>query len=293
MRHLCVMLFLLTTATVHAGALKLHHIYTDTPNKVADTDSTVRKQSLIVGANYGSDAMFFGRTGPIKYPFVSTDVIYNTKNGIFIYGSGLKVLGYNQLYDEIDLGAGYLYKYTSKFGGSISYTRFLFNSDAHVIKSGSSNDINWNNAYDYGIMKSGVTFDYLFGKSHDYFVTLNTSHHFESNFGVFDDKDYLTFTPGISLIFGTQNFVQRYSLDYNYRHDADNLLDNGPDEQHMAHLNGMFNALNYSFKLPIAYNRPHYTIEFTYKYSIPVNVEGALMNTKESFYNLTFYYVFY
>jgi len=61
----------------------------------------------------------------------------------------------------------------------------------------------------------------------------------------------------------------------------------------MAALNGMFNVLNYSFKVPIAYNRPHYTIEFTYKYSIPVNVEGALMNTKESFYNLTFYYVFY
>lgn len=287
------MLFLLTTATVNAGALRPRIAVADTIKKVADTDSAVHKRSLIVGVNYGSDAMFFGRTGPIKYPFVSTDAIYNTKNGIFIYGSGLKVLGYGQLYDEIDLGGGYLYKINPKFGGTISYTRFLFNSDAHVIKSGSSNDINWNNAYDYGIMKSGVTFDYLFGKSHDYFITLNTSHHFESNFGVFDDKDYLTFTPGVSLILGTQNFVQRYSLDYDYRQDANNLLANNPDEQHMARLNGMFNALNYSFKLPIAYNRPHYTIEFSYKYSIPVNVEGALMNTKESFYNLTFYYVFY
>jgi hypothetical protein len=237
--------------------------------------------------------MFFGRTGPIKYPFVSSDIIYNTKNGIFLYGSGLKVLGYGQLYDEIDLGGGYLYKYTKNFGGSVSYTRFLFNSDAHVIKSGSSNDINWMNAYDYGIMKSGVTFDYLFGKSHDYFVTLNTSHHFESGFSIFDDKDYLTVTPGISAIFGTQNFVQRYSLDYDYRQQANNIFVNGPDEPHMAHLNGMFNVLNYSFKVPIAYNRPHYTVEFAYKYSIPVNVEGALMNTKESFYNLTFYYVFY
>jgi len=293
MRYLCVMLFLLTTATANADVSKLRAIFADTPHKVADTDTVVRKQSLIVGVNYNSDVMFFGRTGPIKYPDVSTDVIYNAKDGIFVYGSGLKVLGYGQLYDEIDVGAGYLYKYTKDFGGSASFTHFFFNSNAHVIKSGSSNDINWNNAYDWGIMKSGVTFDYLFGKSHDYFVTLNTSHHFESNFSIFDDKDYLTVTPGVSAIFGTQNFVQRYSLDYDYRQQTDNIFDNEPNEQHMAHLNGMFNVLNYSFKVPIAYNRPHYTIEFAYKYSIPVNVEGALMNTKESFYNLTFYYVFY
>jgi len=293
MKYLCVMLLLLIAATANADALKLHVVLADTPHKTTDTDTVIRKQSLIVGVNYSSDVMFFGRTGPIKYPDVSGDVIYNTKNGIFVYGSGLKVLGYGQLYDEIDAGAGYLYKYTKDFGGSVSFTHFFFNSDAHVIKSGSSNDINWMNAYDYGIMKSGVTFDYLFGKSHDYFVTLHTSHHFESNFSIFDDKDYLTITPGVSAIFGTQNFVQRYSLDYDYRQQTDNIFDAGPNEQHMAHLNGMFNVLNYSFKVPIAYNRPHYTIEFSYKYSIPVNVEGALMNTKESFYNLTFYYVFY
>ena len=293
MKYLCVMLFLLTTAIANADVTKLRDILTDTPHKTADTDTVVRKQSLIVGVNYNSDVMFFGRTGPIKYPDVSGDIIYNTKNGIFVYGSGLKVLGYGQLYDEIDAGAGYLYKYTKDFGGSVSFTHFFFNSNAHVIKSGSSNDINWMNSYDYGIMKSGVTFDYLFGKSHDYFLTLNTSHHFESSFSIFDDKDYLTVTPGVSAIFGTQNFVQRYSLDYDYRQQTNNIFDDGPNEQHMAHLNGMFNVLNYSFKVPIAYNRPHYTIEFAYKYSIPVNVEGALMNTKESFYNLTFYYVFY
>jgi hypothetical protein len=52
-------------------------------------------------------------------------------------------------------------------------------------------------------------------------------------------------------------------------------------------------CLNYSFKIPLAYNMPHYTLEASYKYSIPVNVEGALKNRRESFFNFTFYYVFY
>jgi hypothetical protein len=61
---------------------------------VADTDTVVKKSSVSAGISYGSDALFFGRTGPIKYPFMSADMIFNAKPGFFIYGSALKVLGY-------------------------------------------------------------------------------------------------------------------------------------------------------------------------------------------------------
>jgi len=259
-----------------------------------DSDTVIRKQSATVGVSYGSDIQFFGRTGPITYPFVSTDAIYNTKNGFFIYTSASTVLGYNPLIDEIDLGGGYLYSATKKFKGTVSYTRFFFNKDAaQVIKSASSNDINLDNSYNWGFARSGVVLDYLFGKDNDFFATFNTSKYIESKFSIFDDKDYLTLNPCISAILGTQNFVQRYSLDHRYEMDVENLFVNNPDEPRMAHNNALFKLLNYSFKVPIAYNRPHYTLEFAYKYSIPINVEGILMNHHESFYNLTFYYVFY
>jgi hypothetical protein len=151
--------------------------------------------------------------------------------------------------------------------------------------------LDWKNSYDWTFAKSSVVLDYLFGDESDVFVTLNTSKYFETSWSIFDDKDYLSFNPTISAILGTQNFVQKYSLDYQYRMDQYNIFIHGPGR--MNEDNGKFNTLNYSFKIPIAYNRPHYTFEFSYKYSIPVNVEGALMNRKESFYNLTFYYVFY
>jgi len=302
MKYFCVSIFLIAVYPLCAAAGKTHAAkYSDTVSantvktdtSVADTNTVLRKQSLTIGVNYGSDENFFGRTGPIKFPFMSMDAIYNTKNGFFGYASVLKVLGYSPLFDELDLGGGYSYKPFKNFAGTVSYTRFIFNKDAHVIKSGSSNDLDWNNSYNWNIMKTGVTLDYLFGVSHDYFVTISNSHYFESSFSVFDDKDYLTFTPAVNIILGTQNFVQRYSLDHDFLMDANNIYTPPIDEPRIAHENAMFNMLNYSFKLPIAYNRPHYTLEFAYKYSIPVNVEGALKNHKESFYNLTFYYVFY
>jgi hypothetical protein len=293
MKYILILLILMPCSVFKAAA-KLRLSVTGVEHNGADTDTVIRKQSATVGVSYGSDVQFFGRTGPITYPFVSADAIYNTKNGIFIYASGLKVLGYNPFFDEIDAGAGYLYNISKNFKGSASYTRFFFNKDAaQIIKSASSNDINWDNSYNWGIAKSGVILDYLFGKESDVFVTLNTSKYIESKFSIFDDKDYLSINPGVSAILGTQNFVQRYAVDHQYQMETSNLFANDPDDQLMAHSNSLFKLLNYSFKLPIAYNRPHYTFEFAYKYSIPINVEGILMNHHESFYNLTFYYVFF
>jgi hypothetical protein len=292
MKYLCALIFL--TIYIHAGAYA-RPMFIDRERATADTDTLVRKQSVSAGVSFGSDASFFGRTGLVRYPFLNTDVIYNAKSGIFVYGSAYKVFGSIPAIDEMDFGAGYLYHVSSKFTGNISYTRFIFDRNALIIKSASSNDINFNNTYDWKFLKTSVVLDYLFGESSDFFLTINNSKYFETNWSVFDDKDYLSFNPSFNIIVGTQNFVQKYNLNHPGKFDGDNDSPIGPpkDFQKYASRNSELNFLNYSFKIPIAYNRPHYTFEFAYKYSIPVNVEGILRNHKESFYNLTFYYVFY
>ncbi len=294
MKYLFLVFFLVICNEVFADADGLNH-KDSTNHAVADTDTVLRKRSISIGANYGSDVLFFGRTGPIKYPFASTDVVYNSKTGFFIYGSAVQVIGYSPIVDEVDLGAGYLFNYSKKASGTISYSRFIFGDNAVlVIKSASSNDIDFKNSFDWKFAKSSVITDYLFGKSSDFFLTLNTSKYIETNFNIFDDKDYLSFNPTISAIFGTQNFVQKFSIDHRYRLDLDNIYAPGGGEPpSFLYDNGKFNILNYNFKLPIAYNRPHYTFEATWKYSIPVNVEGALKNRHEVFFNLTFFYLFF
>lgn len=289
-------LFLIIGNAVNAADLRLPVVRGATAHITADTDTVIRKKSISVGANYGSDFQFFGRTGPVTYPYLSMYAIYNFKSGFFVYGSPVQVIGYYPLIDEVDLGAGYLFRYSKKFSGSISYTRFLFNEDAaQPIKSASSNDINFKNSFDWKLAKSSVEFDYLFGDANDYFLTVNTSKYIETDWGIFDDKDYLSFNPTISAILGTQNFVGRYSSEHLDRLDVNNGQIPGlavpPAFPHYN--NGRFNALNYSFKIPIAYNRPHYTFEASWKYSIPVNVEGELKNRHEVFFNLTFYYLFF
>ena len=292
MKYICALLLL--TIHLDVSATPANRIFIDRPARtIADSDTIIKKRSVSAGISYGSDASFFGRTGPVKYPFLNTDVIYNTKSGWFVYGSAYKVLGSTPTIDEIDLGGGYVYHITPKFSGNISYTRFIFDRNALIIKSASSNDINFNNSYDWKILKSGVVLDYLFGESHDFFMTITNSKYIETNWSIFDDKDYLSFNPTVNIILGTQNFVQKYNINHPGRVDYDEPIGPPISIQKYAGHNSELDMLNYSFKIPIAYNRPHYTFEFAYKYSIPVNVEGILRNHKESFYNLTFYYVFY
>lgn len=291
MKYLRILILIAICSPASAAELLRHDFkFSHTDYTVRDTDTIIRKRSISVGINYGSDAMFFGRVGPITYPYFSTDVVYNFKSGFFVYGSALRLIGYNTSVDELDVGGGYLYRPSKQFSSAISYNRFIFNKEERIIESATSNDVNWKNSYDWGPLKSTVTLDYLFGKSSDFFMTVSHSKYFETSGNIFDDKDFLSFNPGFSVIIGTQNFVQRYSMDHQTRLDAINIYRLGPSTDFN---NGRLNMLNYSFKVPIAYNRPHYTFEVSYKYSIPVNVEGALQNKHESFVNASFFYVFY
>ncbi|MBB3057141.1 hypothetical protein [Mucilaginibacter gotjawali] len=294
MKYLFAIFFITLCNAVNAAATRLH-LFKDTAHAPADTDTVARQQSISIGVNYGSDIQFFGRTGPVKYPYASGDAIYNFKSGFFVYGSAVQVFGYTPVVDEVDLGAGYLFKYSKALTGTFSYTRFIFTKDAPpVIMSASSNDINFKNAFDWKFAKSSATFDYLFGDANDYFITLSTAKHIETSWSIFDDKDYLSIDPGVSMIIGTQNFVGRYSTLHPQHLYYDNSV-RGLDIPPYFHDydNGKFRMLNYSLKLPISYNRPHYTFEASWKYSIPVNVEGALKNRHEVFFNLTFFYLFF
>jgi len=290
MKYIYALILTIICFSATAASKKLFVVTDGREHFKADTDTLIRKQSISVGITGGSDASFFGRTSPKRYRYYTFDAIYNAKSGFFGYGSLWKVSGSYPTIDEVDLGAGYVYHLTPKLSGTSSYTHFFINRDALIIKSLSTNDIDSKNTYDFKLFKASIAADYLFGKASDIFITPSISRYYESKFGIFDNKDYLSFTPSISMILGTQNFVATYTNDQIA--DPNPALGFGQDNDG-GYANGVFNVLNYSFRLPIAYNRPHYTVEMNTRYSIPVNVEGQLKNHREVFFNLTFYYLFF
>ncbi|GAB3925120.1 hypothetical protein [Mucilaginibacter myungsuensis] len=260
-----------------------------------DTTDTAsnKKQSLSLGITGGTDASYFGRTSPKRYPFYTADAVYNSKSGVFVYGTVWKMAGSYPSLDEIDVGIGYVYRITPKLTGTTSYSHFFFNRSTQLIRMISNNNFDIKNTYNWGPVKTSVAFDYMWGRANDIFLTPSISKYYETPFNIFSETDYLSFTPSFSMILGTQNFVERYSADQradpdptiNYGHDIDN--------PNSARGNRQFKPLNYSLRIPIAYNRAHYTIEANTRFSVPVNAPGQIRNHQEVFFNLTFYYLFF
>ncbi|MBS1527840.1 MAG: hypothetical protein JST19_19505, partial [Bacteroidetes bacterium] len=66
MRYICILFFLGICLSTEAGVNKHTALSRRRFAITADTDTVARKQSVSVGISYGSDASFFGRTGPVK-----------------------------------------------------------------------------------------------------------------------------------------------------------------------------------------------------------------------------------
>ena len=81
MRRLLIIFLVISGSAVSAAATAIMPLSIAHGRITADTDTVARKASVSLGVNYGSDVQFFGRTGPIKYPYMAGDAIYNFKSG--------------------------------------------------------------------------------------------------------------------------------------------------------------------------------------------------------------------
>ena len=164
-------LFILIACLPLAGICNAHNGIIGGDINIIDTSKILspKKQSVSLGMTYGTDASFFGRTSPQRYPYITNDLIYNTKFGLYAYTSAWKVIGSIPAIDEFDTGIGYSLKFNEDIKSSVSYTHFFFSDNAEIIKSSSSNDINLKSTFDLHLLKTGITADFLYGKSNDFF----------------------------------------------------------------------------------------------------------------------------
>ena len=99
MKYFGLLFFIISSTIVHAATVEPRLFYSNRFKLAADSDTIIRKRSVSVGISYGNDAIFFGRTSPVKYPYATADFVYNDKTGLFIYGSALKVLEFDPVFD--------------------------------------------------------------------------------------------------------------------------------------------------------------------------------------------------
>lgn len=244
-------------------------------------DSTGKKtRTLFFGLTYGSNSSFLGRYQTEVLPYYSADMSYKSKSGFF-----LSVLAYDinnslTFLDEVDVMAAWNIDISKRVDASVFYTRYFFTESTELIKASVANTASASMGLDWSFLYSKITGHYIFGGTHDFFLVIDNSRYVEFP-QIFRRDDYIALDPKISIITGTQTFV-----DTHYISQGTPLMrpGNAPSRGNPGSGGGgtnssttetsqtIFNVLSYEFSLPVSYNTGRWSFEITGRYAIPVNL---------------------
>jgi hypothetical protein len=246
------------------------------------SDSTLKKtRAVFFGATYGNNSSFLGRYQSEVLPYYSLDVTYKSKTGLWLSLLAYDIYNSTTLVDEVDVMAGWSMDLSKRLDASVFYTRYFFTESSELIKASVANTATASLGLDCGFLYSKLSGHYIFGGARDFFLVIDNSRYFEFP-KLFSKNDYLSLDPKISIISGTQTFV-----DTHYVNRGTPLFDSpggGPSPPRGKPSSGSgtvstaeslqttFNILSYEFSVPIAYNIGQFSFEVNGRYTIPVNL---------------------
>lgn len=249
------------------------------------SDSTTKKtRTVFFGLTYGNNSSFLGRYQAARLPYYSADISYKSKTGFWLSTVAYNISNSLTFVDEVDVMAGWNANLSKRVDGSVYYTRYFFTESTELIKSSVSNTLSASLGLDWKVLYSKISGHYIFGGASDFFVVMDNSKYFELP-GLFHEEDYFSLEPKLSIIAGTQTFVDSYyaergvpltsTTNVGPSRGKANAPSSGAPTSGGEFVQTTFNVLSYEFSLPVAYNTGRFSFEVMGRYSIPVNqLEG-------------------
>lgn len=265
-------------------------------NDSTATDSAGAKSTLTLAAVYSNNASYYGQRAVEQTPYAALAANYQLKSGIYFSGQTYKLLNDNTSdLSAASLGMGVNFNLAKKLNTDISYSHSFYPSNSPLLQAANADNASLSLTYQ-SWLNIGLTGDYAFGKTNDAFGTAALSK--QINLFSIGNKDVVTITPSANIVGGTQHFYQTYLKEKKVRDSLLGFLPvpvfgQGNSSNHTdTVMTTSFNVLSYNFKLPLAYNRQHYSIEAAYQLSLlSDNVKTSTGNIN-SFLTFSFYYQF-
>ena len=244
------------------------------------------KGEFLIEEDFFSNTSYQGRTDSTYDPLLCSYFKYTTP--LKFYFAGNMVHGSkSKLFDEFDLSIGKKIKFTDSWSGKLNITHIFSDSKAGRIKSSISNYASAYMALDWSILYSSIAFDYSLGtlssgkkkgltskSEHDICFTLSNSHDFFID-NIFDADDELTISPGLDVLYGTQNFLARY---------------NGRKDVLFQSAASQVQLLAYQFSLDISYELGNFGFDIYPFINIPKNVPQNWKSSSAFLLELSLYY---
>lgn len=287
-----LLLILLTHTATYAGEAifsSRNELSADSLKAVIKTDSVkgpdaaeTKTRAFFAGLTYGNNSSYLGRYQTQILPYYSVDVSYKTKGGLWFSLVTYEIGGTTTLVDEIDLLAGWNFNLSERVDASLFYTRYFFTETTDLLKSSVQNTTSASIGLDWGLLYSKISSNYIFGGANDFFLVFDNSRYIEFP-QIFNGKDYFSIEPKVSIIGGTQTFVESHMISQGT--PVSIPIGGGPGGPRGRPAGGgststttaessktSFNILSYEVSLPLAYTTGRFSFEVSGRYCKPVNL---------------------
>lgn len=228
------------------------------------------ERSLILGVEYSSDKVFYGRKGEERVLYISPSLFYQGRSGFYTGFASYRLLKPEKYWDQSQLTAGWDFKLLQKLQTSASYSRFAYNDSSVQIQSSLKNNFELSFSLDSAIIQPKLTGAVYFGSSApDYLSSFELSHEFAFDY-LFGDRDGLYIKPTAAVSAGTLHYY-RLAL----RDSGQRLL--------AAREVTKFDISGIDFYLPVEYDIGRFIIGASANYNIPLN-QPLYLRAEPGFY---------
>ncbi len=241
-------------------------------------------QIIYTSVNFNAQTYFLGRDLGIDQYTISSQVMYENSNGVFLGVSGNFYSEFDPKWDITTLTAGYGKNFGAKdnIRLELGYSRYIFSD------SGSNDFKNSIDAGAYisttnGVLGSAISSSYLFGKKTGFQSTLSVY----GNIKLFNlnskNNSKVNFEPDLSFQFASENIdTSRF----------DNLGIDIPFINRIVDSFETFSLRNIQLQLPLVFELNDFQIEAGYNINFPsaLDFEDSISNT--SFFNFGLSYIF-
>jgi hypothetical protein len=284
MNKLVSLLITLTVIVTHVSLAQ-------TTEKKIDTSEVKKKTTLTLAAIYNTNADYYGQTADRPLPYILANATLSFPFKLSFSVSSYKLLDSTKGITATILGVGYDFSLAKDLNAGLNYSHIFNATNSPLLQASNSDNVSANINYKYWLT-TGLTLDLAFGEEKDRFLTFSNSK--EIDLGSFTDEDFISITPTIEIVGGTQHFYDSYTTTQREKARIIGGVIVRPKTTTTTTTvtTTKFNLLSYNFSLPLSYNRSNYMIEATYKLSVIGKKVDAISRTPKSFFNLGFYYQF-
>jgi hypothetical protein len=251
-------------------------------------DTTEYKQKahqFFAGTGYGSNLIYYGTSVSGNQPFFSGELLYSWEGGIWA-GVGFFHLPEEQPFISfLDLSAGYTHIFNKVFDVGASISQYHGSQTLENTLYSDYTFLSGSLGIDWIVLYTSLSPGWLLAEENSFYFLVKNSHYIRTgNLG--SKKSYLSFNPGLSLMFGSYAWMRQVR-----RIGAGSGPGFGnPVNPIQTEIREDFRLLDLQFSIPVAFNSRRLSLEFEPAYFLNL-IEDANGETEgRFFFTLGIYY---